>query len=174
MANRKATRTKNTTIRVTREQLAALIGVHPDTVADYTRDGMPVVSQGRGRGQKSVYDAVACLEWWRSKQGKAAKDAAQTRAYEAQAKLNELKLSRELGQVVSREDSIAAARGLAKGVMAQIRALPRRMTQDGLIPREREAAVAALCRDVLTEIAGWGSVEAMETAVQLLEGASAA
>ena len=88
---------------VDREQLAELMGVHPDTVTDFTRKGLPVITAG-GHGQRSVYDAVACLAWWRERQGKNAKDAAHTRALEASAKLNELKYQRERGELVSIAD----------------------------------------------------------------------
>src|SRR5687768_9128441 len=53
---------------VTREQLATLMGVHPDTVTDNVRRGMPMVSKG-GHGKEGAYDAVACLDWQRSQLG---------------------------------------------------------------------------------------------------------
>lgn len=50
---------------VDRVQLAAILGVHPDTISDFARDGMPVLEPG-GRGAPGTYDAVACSIWWRA------------------------------------------------------------------------------------------------------------
>jgi hypothetical protein len=139
---------------VTRPQLAELMGVHPDTVTDYARTGMPVVTRG-GRGKESSYDAVACLDWWRSQQGKNATEAAKTRALEASAQLNELKLATQQGELVSRQQIIVEGQAYTKAWSTKVRALPRRMTQAGLIGREQEAGVAGLCSELLVDIANW-------------------
>ncbi len=50
---------------VSRHQLAAILGVHPDRISEYSSAGLPIVHRGgRGRGP-SMYDAVACSEWVR-------------------------------------------------------------------------------------------------------------
>jgi hypothetical protein len=140
--------------QVNRQQLAELMGVHPDTVTDYARGGMPVIARG-GAGRKGVYDAVACLDWWRSQQGKNAKEAAQTRAYEATAALNEQRLQERRKELVARDQVVLAGQGYTKAWTAKVRALPRRFIEAGVITRDQEAAAATVCRDVLTEIASW-------------------
>lgn len=142
---------------VDRQQLADLMGVHPDTVTDFTRKGMPVASTG-GHGVRSSYDAVACLAWWRQGQGKNAKEAAQTRAYEASAKLNELKLQRERGEVVPRAAVARAGLAYSKGLSTQVMALPRRAVQTGIVAREFEGALTALCRDICSDISNWKTI----------------
>ena len=142
---------------VTRQQLGELMGVHPDTVTDYVRQGMPTITTG-GRGKESQYDAVACLEWWRARQGKNRKEAAQARAYEASASLNELKLQQESGALWPKEAIILAGQAVQKQWSTTVRALPRRMTHAGIIGRQQEPAVAALCTDLLREIAAWSPV----------------
>ena len=149
---------------VDRLQLAELLGVHPDTVSDYTRAGMPVVTRG-GAGRRSAYDAVECLGWWRSQQGKNAKEAAQTRLYETQTQLNEMKLKVQEGELLPREDVVHAGQSYTKAWTAKIRALPRRMVQSGLVPKGRETAVAALLRELLAEISEWETVPDVEEAV---------
>ena len=149
---------------VDRLQLAELLGVHPDTVSDYTRAGMPVVTRG-GAGRRSAYDAVECLGWWRSQQGKNAKEAAQTRLYETQTQLNEMKLKVQKGELLPREDVVHAGQSYTKAWTAKIRALPRRMVQSGLVPKGRETAVAALLRELLAEISEWETVPDVEEAV---------
>lgn len=140
--------------QVNRQQLAELMGVHPDTVTDYARGGMPVIARG-GAGREGVYDAVACLDWWRSQQGKNAKEAAQTRAYEATAALNEQRLQERRKELVARDQVVLAGQGYTKAWTAKVRALPRRFIEAGVITRDQEAAAATVCRDVLTEIASW-------------------
>lgn len=140
---------------VNRIQLGLLLGVHPDTVTDYIRQGMPVVTAG-GRGKESVYDAIACLDWWRQRQGKNAKEAAQTRSYDASAKLNELKLQRERGELYSRDELILDGQAYTKGWTSKVRALPRQLRQAGVLTTaEQEAHAAAICRQILADIAGW-------------------
>jgi len=143
--------------QVNRQQLAELMGVHPDTVTDYARGGMPVIARG-GAGREGVYDAVACLDWWRSQRGKNAKEAAQTRAYEATAALNEQRLLERRKELVARDQVILAGQSYTKAWAAKVRALPRRLVEAGAIPRELEAQAAAACRDILTEIASWKTV----------------
>jgi len=140
--------------KVNRQQLSELLGVHPDTVSQYARAGMPIVKQG-GHGAESVYDAVACLKWYRQQIGKNAKDEAHTRALTASAKLNELKLERERGDVWPKDQIIREGQAFAKAWSAQVRSLPRRAAQLGIVTPEKEPALTSLCRDVLTEISQW-------------------
>jgi hypothetical protein len=118
---------------------------------------MPVIARG-GQGREGVYDAVECLAWWREQQGKNAKEAAQTRSYEALAALNEQRLAERRKELVPREAVLLAGQGYTKAWTAKVRALPRRLVEAGAIPRELEAQAAAACRDILTEIASWKTV----------------
>lgn len=139
---------------VTRIQLAELLGVHPDTVSDYAAQGMPVITRG-GRGRQSNYDAVECLAWWRQQQGKNAKEAAQTRAYKAQAELNELKIALQREELYPAQEIIRAGQQQVKSWTAKIRALPRQMVQSGIIPVEGERRVTDLLRGLQSEISNW-------------------
>jgi hypothetical protein len=139
---------------VNRLQLAQLLGVHPDSVTDYTRGGMPVITRG-GHGKESTYDAIACLAWWRAQQGQNAKEAAQARAANASAELNELKLKEKAGELWPKAEIAVAGQAVIKQVSTTLRALPRRMTQAGLIDRAKEAAVTKLCGDTLRALTAW-------------------
>lgn len=139
---------------VNRQQLGLLMGVHPDTVTDYVREGMPVVTRG-GRGRESSYDAVACLDWQRLKAGKNAKEAAQTALYTKNAELAQMKLDRERGELVSRDDVARAGRAYTAAWRAKVLGLPRRFVQVGLIAKADEPHAMAECRDLLTAIADW-------------------
>ena len=148
---------------VEREQLAELMGVHPDTVTDFTRKGLPVITAG-GHGPRSVYDAVACLAWWRERQGRNAKDAAQTRALEASAKLNEGKYQRERGELVSIADVRRDAQTFVRGWVSELLAIPRRAVQTGVIPREQEGPLMRLVRDLVAEVNTWTPAAAKRAA----------
>jgi phage terminase Nu1 subunit (DNA packaging protein) len=139
---------------VGRQQLAQLMGVHPDSVTDFTRGGMPVITRG-GHGKESSYDAIACLAWWRAQQGQNAKEAAQARAANASAELNELKLKEKAGELWPKSAIAVAGQAVVKQVATTLRALPRRMTQAGLIQREQEAEVTTLLTDVLRTLMTW-------------------
>jgi hypothetical protein len=139
---------------VTREQLGVLMGVHPDTVTDNVRHGMPILRRG-GAGKEGAYDAVACLDWQRSQIGKNAKDNAQTRVANLSADLKALELELQQGRLVPREQVVREVQAFGKGLSAMIRALPRRAVQAGVIEPEQEGALADVCTDVLREISQW-------------------
>lgn len=135
------------------------MGVHPDTVSDYTRSGMPVLKKG-GHGRESTYDLVACLTWHRTRFGTNAKEAAQTEVYETQALLNRMKIAAQRGELVPRAAVVLQGQSYTKAWMAKVRALPRRMTNAGVIERGEEPAVRELVLDLLSEIStGWKVLE---------------
>ena len=143
--------------RVTRQQLAELLGVHPDTVSDYTRAGMPAIVRG-APGKEAIYDAVECSTWWRARQGHNAKEAAHTRALDSTARLNELKLQTQTGLLVPLDEIVLAGQHYTRAWTAKVRALPRQLVQAGFVARECEASVAAVCRQLLEEISSWRTV----------------
>jgi len=117
---------------------------------------MPVEVQGT-RGKESVYDAPLCLDWWRHHHASAsAKEVAQTRSYEATAKLNELKLKQQQGELLKRDVVITQGRAYTVGWAGQVRSIARRARQSGIIATPAaEAALADLCRQILTDISSW-------------------
>lgn len=154
--------------KVDRIQLATVLGVHPDTVTDWTRAGMPVLVQG-GAGQRSLYDLPDVMQWWRGQQGLDDKEKQQARAYKAQAEMNELKIQRERGQLVRRDQVVREGAAYTKGWTAMIRTLPRRLRIEGVITRELELKAVELCREVLSEIARWQSIEDVEASAKAAE-----
>lgn len=146
-----------------RVQLAELMGVHPDTITDRVRQGMPMITAG-GAGREGVYDAVECLAWQRQREGKNATEAAKARALEASAELNELKLQQQRGELVPLEQVILEGRAYTTAWAAQVRNLAPRLEQAGLVRREDLPGVQALLREVLTEIAHWKTPGDLTTA----------
>lgn len=134
-----------------------LLGVHPDTISDFTREGMPVLERG-GRGAKSTYEAVACLTWWRTHSGMDAKEAAQARAYAATADLNELRALEKRGQVISRDEVVREGQIYTRAWASKVRGVPRQLLLAGLITLEQVPVAENVCRDILLEIASWQPV----------------
>lgn len=151
---------------VNRVQLAELMGVHPDTVTDNTKLGMPVVTVG-GRGKESEYDAVACLAWQRAREGRDALKNAQTSLYKANTQKAELDLDLKRGLLVKRDEVILAGQAFVKAWSAKLLTMPPRLRNIGAITREQEAGVAAFVREMLTEISTWKTVgDAMDAATK--------
>lgn len=148
---------------VNRVQLAALMGVHEDTITDYARQGMPVTTRG-GRGRESDYDSVECLAWLREREGKNAKERAQTRLFEANAQTAELKLQVAQSELISGEEAVRACQALGKGTSAKVLLIPTRAYHLGIIDREQAARIRVLCREILTDIASWKTVADAMTA----------
>ena len=142
---------------VNRVQLAELMGVHPDTITDNTRLGMPVVTVG-GHGKESEYDAVACLAWFREREGKNALRNAQTKLFEANAEKAQTQLQQARGALVSRQEVILAGQAFVKAWSSKLLSLPPRLRNHGAISRDQEAGVAGLVREILTEISSWKTV----------------
>lgn len=156
---------------IDRDQLAELLGVHPDSISDFTREGMPVETRG-GRGAKSVYDAVRCLAWWRrNKTELSAKDAAQARALAATAEVNELRAAEKKGELISREEVVREGQAYTKAWATKVQGLARQLLLAGIITRDQEAKITAACRDLLTDIASWQTV-ADTTAAAAAESAA--
>lgn len=154
---------------VNRVELAELMGVHQDTISDYVRQGMPVIDRG-GHGKEGAYNPSACMTWLRSRRGSGGKDAesaARTRSFEATAALNEMRLKKEMKDLIPREQIEREGQAFVKALVAQVRALPSHLSQAGVIPRDQEAAVARVCKQLLAEIASWKTLEDLHQASQI-------
>jgi phage terminase Nu1 subunit (DNA packaging protein) len=155
--------------RVDRVQLAKLLGTHPDTVTDFTRQGMPVILRG-GRGRVSVYDAVECLDWWRERHGKNAKELAQTRALDAQAQLAQQTVQMRARTLLPAAEVEKAWGGVVLAVRTKLLAVPttiadrvaRTATLEGVAGVE--TVLDSAIRDVLRELADPDAVELQATA----------
>lgn len=156
---------------VNRQQLATLMGVHPDTVTHNAKEGMPVLEVG-GRGKESQYNAVECLDWQRQRAGKNAKEAAQTRALTRSAELNELKLAQQRGELVPVDDVVREGQAFVLAWRAKVLTLARRMVQASAIPRESEAAATQVCLELLEDISSWKTMADSAAAAAALEQAS--
>jgi hypothetical protein len=145
---------------VSRPLLAKLLGVHPDTISDFTRAGMPVREPG-APGVAGRYDAVECLAWWRIRRP-GTLDAEKARHLKAQADQGELTLAERRGQLVDREQVVREGQAVMQAVRARALLLPRQLAQLGLATDE--AAVRGLVRDMLTELSSWSPAEVAEVA----------
>lgn len=148
-------------MQATRQQLADLLGVTPNHITKLMEQGLPCAQVGGGRGKPSQFDVVACLAWWRERQAATDADSG-TSAREAYLQALTARVQQDIavraGELVSRDEVILAGQGYTKAWTAKVRALPRRAVQEGVIQPKQEAALTRLCRELLTEIAGWKTV----------------
>lgn len=133
--------------------------MHPETVSDYTREGMPVLARG-GHGVKSTYDLVSCTTWWRNNKTELSKPAAAlARNQEAAAEFNELKVAEKKGALVPLDEMIRDGQAYTKAIAAAVRGFPRQLVLDGIVTRDQEHAIAAKCRELMSTISSWQTLE---------------
>jgi hypothetical protein len=128
------------------------------TFAKLEADGVLVPARrGRG-GRPSVYSletiVPAYLVYVTAQRPSSDRDA-RSRKDISQAELNELRLKTQKGELLPRDQVILEGQHYTKAWSAKVRALPRQLVQAGIVMRDQEPAVAAICRDLLSEIASW-------------------
>lgn len=148
-------------LEVTRAEALRILVCPDRTFAKLEADGV-VVPLRRGRpGQASVYDLRELVPAYLRHvvNGKPSDDRAARAARDLkQAEKLDLEISTKRGELVALSDVVLAGQNFVKAWTAMVRALPRQMVQDGLIPREQESGVMRLCLEVLTEISKWQTV----------------
>lgn len=153
--------------RVNQQQLAELLGVHPDLLWKYVDRGMPILEKGgAGRGDRNFYDAVACLKWQRSRRKSHAKESAQLAKLTIDARIAQLELDERLGKVYPVAQVMHECKAMGRGFRAQLLLLPRRLVQRTGV--EIYAEADALCREILTEVSSWKYVAVAEKTVATL------
>jgi phage terminase Nu1 subunit (DNA packaging protein) len=142
---------------VDREQLALLVGRHADEISRGARKGMPVLQPG-GPGVAGVYDAVACLEWFRSRRGGTV-EAERARRDAAQAALAEQLLATRSRELLPKAEVARVWSGACTAIKAAIMAIPTTEAEKlAAIAVEHgavgvEAQLAAIAHRVLLELA---------------------
>jgi P27 family predicted phage terminase small subunit len=146
---------------VTRRELAALLGVHMQTVTKWEQDGMPIAERG-SKGRPSRYRELDVRAWKDAREDAAKKsglvDVSQERARKerAQAILAEQTFQIRQRGLLPRDAIIKEGQAYTKAWSAKVRSWPRRARQLGIITTpEQEAALTELARELLTEIARW-------------------
>lgn len=139
-------------------------GIAERTFAQLEAEGV-IVPLRRGRGRRpSVYDLrviVPAYLDYTSKSRVVSDREARAMRDRSLAELNDLRIKREKGQLIPRQQVIAEGQAYTKAWTAMIRALPRRMAQAGLV-NGHQAQVEGFCRDILSEISRWRTVADLE------------
>ncbi|HBO0262306.1 terminase small subunit [Pseudomonas aeruginosa] len=95
--------------RVTKADLAEIVGRDERTLSRWQREGMPVVSVGLGRGNENEYDTEDVIGWLvqvASLNGK--KESVRDRLDRLRADREEIALARDVGEVALVADMAAA------------------------------------------------------------------
>lgn len=147
---------------VTRKELAALLGVHPQTITDWEGQGCPIAKRG-GRGVSSKY-RVSDVYQWRIDSARQVSETTLTleqeraRLAKAQADGKEMENRQRRGELLPRAQVVAEGQALVRGWSAKLRGLPRKLVNAGLVPRDREADARGLVLSVLSDISEWKTV----------------
>lgn len=83
----------------------------------------------------------------------------------SQAELNQLRLARERGAVLPREQVVKEGQAYIRATMAKLRAIPSRLIRAGVIPRTSEPVLADLIREAQEEMARWQNTLDLERVV---------
>jgi phage terminase Nu1 subunit (DNA packaging protein) len=157
---------------VTQLQLAEVIGADRNTVAGWTRLGMPVHRRGRGSRGHS-YDVGACVRWVRAHDAEQARqkleaarstsslDLARARKMQADAVTSELKAALRQGQLVPIQEVLDAVANTFQVVRTRILALPATLAEQVMV-RAAESGAAGVQEilkagvyDALSQLAAW-------------------
>jgi hypothetical protein len=153
---------------VTRQQLALLLGVHPQTITGWEGEGCPVARRG-GRGVASKYRVSDVFKWRVESLRQVSEttltlEQERTRLARAQADGKEMENRVRAGELLPRDQVVREGQALVRGWSAKVRGLPRRLVNVGLVPREREGDARALLLELLADISGWRTVADAEAA----------
>lgn len=153
---------------LTRQELAAVMGVEPGTVTRWERDGMPVAKRAP-RGQPSMFDPAAVQQWRDDiaavkmlAQSGLSLEAERARLTRAQAERAERDNLIRAGKLLPFDEVARAGQSYVAAWKTKVTGIPRRMAQAGVITREQEPAVAEICREILIEIASWKTLADVE------------
>jgi len=154
-----ATVASTNTLIVDRRQLAKILGVSVRHIATLEADGVIVpVLRGKG-GRASTYALETVVPSYITSFSSApavGRDReARGRRDDAAARLMELRIAEQQGRLVDIETVIRDGRSHVLGWTAMVRSLPRQAVNTGVVTRENESRLAALCRQLLLEISKW-------------------
>lgn len=147
--------------RVTRRQLADLLGVLPAGITRAVDRGMPCETVGAGRGHPSIFDLRACLAWQREQFAAAPDDGNGSPRDEYMRALTE-RVQQDLavrsGELLPLDEVVLAGQNYTHAWKAKLRAIPRQMVNRGLVGRELERPIAEMLDDILREISRWETI----------------
>jgi phage terminase Nu1 subunit (DNA packaging protein) len=153
--------TKSTKVglQVDRHDMLGILGVSERTFGRLERSRV-VSPETRGRGGRASRYAVAStvqayLAHATRPPSGTDESSARARRDLSQARLGELKLAREQGELVPRDEVVAEAKSAVMAIRTRFVQLPRQMGQAGIITREQEIAVTALVNEALRELSEW-------------------
>lgn len=171
---------------VNRADMAAIIGVVPNTITEWVRRGCPVLERG-SHGREYQFDTAAVIQWrmdclqseMMEREG-AAPDFDRDRARKMQADADLAEIERDLarGKVIERREVLAAVTSEYATVRTRLGSLPGliapRVDPDRAV--EIQGVIAGIVDDVLLELsadAKWPSEDELEDSAEGGEGASA-
>jgi hypothetical protein len=142
---------------VTREVSAQVLGIKPRYHRRLEVEGvLPVARDGAsGKGNNALFDlpavVAAFLAYKVGRRPPSPRDARD----QAQADLTRLRLDRERGQLLARDDVERTGAAVLTAVSAKLRSLPSRLVRAGLVPVDGEALVGEAIGEMQGEMQTW-------------------
>jgi hypothetical protein len=156
------------TLDIPRPLAVRLLGVSDRTFTRLESEGVFRAKEAGAGGRQSVYDAPAMVASYIAhveRKLTGSNDTPRDRRDRSQAELNELRLARERGELLPRDQVVREGQAFVKATMAKLRALAPRLVRAGLIKRTDEGAVAALVREAQEEMSRWQNLTDLQAAV---------
>lgn len=157
---------KRPALTATRRELAQILGVSVRQVSTLEADRVIEPSvHGRG-GKASLFNLPETVQAYlqyrlrESSPQNGALDLDMERAALAREQRRKLEMANDEteGRLLARQDVVRAGRAFVEGWKAKVLTLAPRARLNGVISRDQEPGLKALCRDILADIASWKTV----------------
>jgi phage terminase Nu1 subunit (DNA packaging protein) len=152
------------TLRLTRPQAIALLGVNVRTFARLEAEGV-LTATTRSRGKGSTYDGPTIVREflaYREALIRGSNQSARDRRDLSQAALNELRLARERRDVLPRAEVVRAGQAVLTVVATKLRHLPGRLVRLGAVLPPGETIVEHEVDLIQSEIAALKTLDVLE------------
>lgn len=156
-------------LRIARPLAVRLLGVSDRTFARLESEGVIApLAAGTGRSH-SVYDAPAIVAAYLARQERqltGSNLSPRDRRDRSQAELNELRLARERGELLPREQVVQEGQAYIRATMAKLRQLASRMAREGIVSPSAEERVGKLVQEATSEMARWRTIVDLQRVVE--------
>jgi phage terminase Nu1 subunit (DNA packaging protein) len=150
---------------VNRKTLAKVLGISVRTVANLETDGVVQPVERGQPGRSSTFDLAQAVPAYIAHETPNGRTEARARKELANAKLAELKLAKERGELVKLDDVLRECSVFDRALVAKLRAIPNRAVNLGIVDRVRAAQLDALIRELREEISNWKHIEDGQQAI---------
>ncbi|MFT0212844.1 terminase small subunit [Pseudomonas sp. F1_0610] len=107
-------------MRVTKAQLANIVGRDERTLSRWQNDGMPVAEIGNGRGNENTYETADVIEWIANRAANGGKESVKDRLDRIRGDREELALAKDLGEVVIADELVSRFEAMIEAAKTEL------------------------------------------------------